>query len=137
MSPEIICTLITVAGTIVSALIAYAVSRSTANKEIDKMKLTWEREDVVSSDDEFAEMAGSVAKFVQSNTSSNQRNAMEQVASVRSKETGALGRLLDELYMDIQSGVIYNSDVRLSQVIDQKRESKSKSNASTRNKPKK
>ena len=137
MTVEVICALITVGGVIFSALISYAISRTTANKELEKIKLTWEREDVISSDDEFAEMAGAVAKFIQSNSSTNQRNAMEHVASIRSKETGALGRLLDELYLDIQSGDKYNSDVRLSQVIDQKREAKSKNNASTRNKPKK
>lgn len=137
MSNEIICALITVGGVLISAIISYAVSRSTANKEIEKMELAWAREDVVSSDEDFAEMAGAVAKFVRTNTSTNQRNAMSLVASVRSKESGALGHLLDELYIDIQSGVAHNTDIRLSQVIDQKREAKSKANTPKRNKPKK
>lgn len=137
MTTEVVCTLITFGGVVFSALISYAISRSTANKEIEKMELTWEREDVVSSDDEFAEMASAVAKFVTHNSGVNQRAAMEQVAAVRSKETGVLGRLLDELYIEVQSGVAYNADIRLSQVIDQKRESKSKTNAPKRNKPKK
>lgn len=137
MTSEVICTLITVAGVIISALISYAISRSTANKEIEKMQMSWEREDVISSDDEFANMAGSVAKFINHNAPSNQRNAIEQVASVRSKETGVLGRLLDELYMDINYGNVNDADIHLSQVIDQKREAKSKTNASNRNKQKK
>lgn len=135
MTSEVICTLITVGGVTFSALISYAISRSTANKEIEKLQLSWEREDIISSDDEFADMTGAVAKYVSHNTSSNQRDAIERVASVRSKETGTLGRLLDELYIDVKSNNINNADIHLSQVIDQKREAKSKAKASNRNKP--
>lgn len=133
MTVEVICALITVGGVVFSALISYAISRSTANKEIEKMKLSWEREDVVSSEDEFSGMASAVAKFVDNNTSRNRANAMEQVAAIRSKEVGVLGRLLDELYLSVQTGDTSEADIRLSQVIDQKRETKSKSNASRRN----
>ena len=135
MTSEVICTLITVGGVTFSALISYAISRSTANKEIEKLQLSWEREDIISSDDEFADMTGAVAKYVSHNTSSNQRDAIERVASVRSKETGTLGRLLDELYIDVKSNNINDADIHLSQVIDQKREAKSKAKASNRNKP--
>lgn len=135
MTSEVICTLITVGGVTFSALISYAISRSTANKEIEKLQLSWEREDIISSDDEFADMTGAVAKYVSHNTSSNQRDAIERVASVRSKEAGTLGRLLDELYIDVKSSNIHNADIHLSQVIDQKREAKSKAKASNRNKP--
>ena len=128
MTVEVICALITVGGVAFSALISYAISRSTANKELEKMKLTWEREDVVSSEDEFAGMASAVAKFVDYNNSRSRAHAMEQVAAIRSKEVGVLGHLLDELYFSVQSGNTSEADIRLSQVIDQKREAKSKSN---------
>lgn len=137
MTSEVICTIITVGGVIVSALISYAISRSTANKEIEKMRLSWEREDVISSDDEFASMSGAVAKFINHNSTINRRDAIEQVASVRSKESGALRRLLDDLFLDINSDNVESADIHLSQVIDQKREAKSKTNAANRNKPKK
>lgn len=133
MKTEIICTLITFAGIAFSAIVSYVISRSTANKEIEKMKLTWEREDVVSSDDEFAEMAGTVAKFVSNSSGQAKRSAMEQVAAIRSKETGELGRLLDELYLDLQSGYPSNADIKLSQVIDKKREAKVQAKTSNRN----
>lgn len=99
------------------------------------MKLTWEREDIVSSDDEFAEMASAVAKFVQTNSVSYQRTAMEKVAAIRSKEVGTLGQLLDDLYRDLQSGVSTSADARLTQVINQKREAKSKCKTSSRKQP--
>ena len=137
MTSEIISALIAVGGVLFSAIISYAISRSTANKEIEKMKLSWEREDIVSSDDEFAEMTGAVAQFVQSPSNRNQRTAMEKIAAIRSKEVGALGDMLDKLYFDVQSGVVHSSDVQLTQVINQKREAKSKANASNRNKPEK
>lgn len=133
MTIEVICSLITVGGVVFSALISYAISRSTANKELEKMKLSWEREDVVSSEDEFAGMASAVAKFVDYNNPRNRANAMEQVAAIRSKEVGTLGRLLDELYLAVQSGNHSEADIRLSQVIDQKREAKSKANTTDRN----
>lgn len=137
MSSEMICAFIAVAGTVFSALISYGVSRSTANKELEKMKLTWEREDIVSSEDEFAEMAKAVGAYVQSSHPLHQRVAMELVAAARSKESGALGSLLDALYMHIQSGNIANTDVWLTKVINQKRETKSKANTSSGDKPKK
>lgn len=137
MKIEIICALMTFGGIVVSALFSYVISRFTANKEIERMKLTWEREDVISSDDEFAAMAGSVAKFVSTHSETTKRRALEQVASIRSKETGELGRLLDNLYLEIQSGYPANADIHLSQVIDQKREAKIQAKATERNKPNK
>ena len=135
VSSEMICALIAVAGTVLSALISYGVSRYTANKELEKMKMTWEREDVVSSEDEFSAMSKAVGAFVQSGRPHHQRVAMELVAAARSKESGALGSLLDELYMHIQSGHVSNTDVWLTKVINQKREAKSKANSAGSAKP--
>lgn len=137
MTTEVICALITVGGTLLSALISYAISRSTANKEIERMKLTWNREDVVSSDDEFAEMSASVAQFVQADRPSNQRTAMSRIAAIRSKESGNLADVLDCLYSAVKSGNVDDSDLLLSEVIDEKRYAKCKSNTPERNKPKK
>lgn len=135
MSTEIICALITVGGVIGSAVISYAISRTTANKEIEKLQLTWQREDVVSSDDEFSAMAGAVAKYLQSPTGRTKSAAMEQVAAIRSKEIGTLGKMLDKLYADIYHDLTRNVDLQLSQVIDQKREAKRKSNTADSNQP--
>lgn len=137
MSTEVICALIAVGGTLLSALVSYAVSRSTANREIEKMQLTWEREDVVSSDDEFAEMSSLVAQFVQSNRTTHQREALAKIAAIRSKESGSLASILDDLYSAVRSGDILSSDACLSRVIDEKRHAERKSNTSSRNSPKK
>ena len=137
MSSEMICALISVIGIVISSLFSYAISRYTANKEFDKMKLTWEREDIVSSEEEFSDMSKAVGAYVQSGASQCQRVAMELVAAARSKESSIFGALLDELYMHIQSGNIGNTDVWLSKVINHKREHKRKPDAPGRAKPKK
>ena len=135
MTPEIICTIVTVLGTVISALIAYFVSRSTTNKEIEKMKLTWEREDIISSDDEFADMAAATAKFVHINSSQNRSNALSKIAVLRSKEVGSISSLLDCLYYAVRSDNQSQADAALTSVIEEKRRAKSKSNAPNRDKP--
>lgn len=127
MPLEMICTIITVVGTVISALVSYGISRHTAGKELERMRLEWEREDVMTSEDDFAEMASAVAAFVYRPTGYNQQSAMETVAAIRAREIGELGNLLDSLYMCIQSGDTSNSDVWLSKVICQKREANRKS----------
>ena len=126
MKTEILCALIAAAGAILSALIAWFVSRSTANKEIEQLKLTWEREDIVSSDDEFAKMASVVANYIKCDIPGLQREALSSVAAIRSKESGELGSLLDQLYSVIDYGDISLVDQVLTSVINKKREAKSK-----------
>ena len=61
MKTEIVCAIIALVGTAVSGLLSWFVSRSSAVKEVEKLRLTWEHETIVTSDDEFAEMVSSVA----------------------------------------------------------------------------
>ena len=124
MSTNVICSIVTAIGVVLSALISWAVAKSAANKEIDKMKLTWEREDVVSSDDEFAEMASAVSIFVASDTGANYRTAMQKIAAVRSKEHGPVATYLDALYVAVREKDWENIDDLLTQVIEEKRKAK-------------
>lgn len=64
----IICTIITAIGTIISGLIAWFVSRSSTKAEIEKIKESWKREDIVSSEKEFAEMAETVGRYLQNSS---------------------------------------------------------------------
>lgn len=98
MKTEIICGIIALAGTVLSGLISWCVSRSSAAKEIEKMKLEWEHEHTVSSDDEFAEMASSVANCLQEKVPQSFDSAISHVAFIRSKESGTIGEKLDALY---------------------------------------
>lgn len=103
IDPTVVCAIITAAGTILSALLAWAVSRSTAKRELKKLQLIWEREDVVSSDDDFAQMADSVARYIQRNRSSDGADAAGKVNALRARETGDLAKALDLLYCAISN----------------------------------
>ena len=132
MTTEILCALITMAGTVISATIAWFVSRSTTSKEIERMKLSWQREDVVTSDDDFADMASEVGKRiseVKDGYALQIHDAVAKVVAVRSKESGELALALDELYNALMGGTISKIDSALTAVIDQKRKAKSHQNS--------
>lgn len=98
MAPEIICTLIALCGTVASGLISWLVARSSAEKEIKKMRIEWEHDKLLSSDDDFSEMASSVAVCLQSMELSDFDTALASVAALRIKETGPISLKLDALY---------------------------------------
>lgn len=98
MAPEIICTLIALCGTVASGLISWLVARSSAEKEIKKMRIEWEHDRLLSSDDDFSEMASSVAVCLQSLDLSDFDTALASVASLRIRETGPISLKLDKLY---------------------------------------
>lgn len=98
MAPEIICTLITLCGTVASGLISWLVARSSAEKEIKKMRIEWEHDKLLSSDDDFSEMASSVAVCLQSLDLSDFDTALSSVASLRIRETGPISLKLNKLY---------------------------------------
>lgn len=126
MSEKILNALIALVGILTSALVSWFVSRNTANKEIEKMKLSWDREDIVSSEDDFAEMSAAVSSYISSKFPTKGRIAAEKVAYVRAKETGELACLLDDLH----SSIVYCENIKsveskLSKVLEKKREIKS------------
>ena len=98
MPPEITCALMAVAGTVLSSLISWLVAKSSAEKEIKKMRIEWEHDKILSSDDNFSEMASAVAVCLQSMTPSSFEAALAGVAALRIKETGPISLKLDELY---------------------------------------
>lgn len=129
ISPELACAVISTFGVIVSALISRNISKNTAAREVTKMKMTWEREDIISSDDEFADMAATVARFVQFNSPTHRSDSMAKVAAARSKESKELGKILDNLYDAIHRNRSQEADLLLTEAITEKR--KIKGNDST------
>lgn len=130
MNTEIICALIAVTGTVVSALISFFVSKSSAEKEIQKMKLEWKRQDIVSSDDDFSDMAIAVSAFIQMQTLRTHTQAVAAIMKIRAKESGDIAKSLDALYEAVgRRGYGYNPDLNqidnlLSEILKQKRNSK-------------
>jgi hypothetical protein len=130
LNTEIICALIAVTGTVVSALISFFVSKSSAEKEIQKMKLEWKRQDIVSSDDDFSDMAIAVSAFIQTQTLRTHTQAVAAIMKIRAKESGDIAKSLDALYEAVgRRGYGYNPDLNqidnlLSEILEQKRNSK-------------
>lgn len=137
MSTEIITTIIATAGVIFSGLISWYISRFTTKKEIEKMRLTWEREDTVSSDEEFADMASSVITYVMCENEFLRTPAMSNIAAIRAKETGRIADTLDQLYNAVLMGNRSMSNQLLTEIINQKREQKSQAKTPKVHKPKK
>lgn len=125
ISSAIVSAIITVIGNIITSKISQEAAIEAAKKaachEIDKMERTWEREDIVSSDDEFAEMAKAVAKFIDYSTCDNQQDAIGRVAAIRSKESGELGCALDNLYSAVKQEDTESANQYLTEAIEKKR----------------
>ena len=125
ISSAIISTLITVIGNIITAKISHKAAietaKKTANHEIEKMERIWQHESIVSSDEEFAEMAAVVSKFVSFANGAFSAEAIEKVAAIRSKESGQLGSVMDNLYNSILTDNYRQSDDLLAKAIEEKR----------------
>lgn len=126
---ELICSLITFAGVIASALISRNVSKNTAVKEIEKMQLEWDREDLVSSEEDFSKMISAVAKYTSGLYRGYQREALGEIASVRAKENGDLALTLDQLYQAVYDARPRDIDKHLTNVINEKRKLKAKTSS--------
>jgi len=130
ISSAIISAIVATLGNIITAKIAQRTAEKTTektmNKEIQKMRIAWEREDIVSSDDEFASMAEKVSHFVYYNNGDNQEGALAIIAFIRSKENGDIAAILDELYQSVLSDDPIAANELLTKAINAKREIKSR-----------
>lgn len=103
IDPAIVCAIITVTGTIISGFIAWGVSRSTAKRELKKLRLIWKHESALSLDDDFARMADSVARYIHCGRRADGVDAVGKVNALRTRESGALAEALDSLYCAIDN----------------------------------
>lgn len=128
VSAAVVSAVITLIGNLVAAKIAQRTAikaaQETTNQEIKKLERTWEREDVVSSDEEFAEMAKTVAQYVHRDTIQHGSAAVGLVASVRAKEYGELGQILDALHKALDDRDLARAERELTKAINKKREIK-------------
>lgn len=124
---EVICAIITVSGVVISSVIAFLVSKNSAEKEIEKMKMSWKREDSTASDEEFSEMITAVTRYVHGRKREDELPALEKLNNVRRKETGYIYLLLDLFYRlttikDMDGNPNFRLlDKYLSQLIEQNR----------------
>lgn len=90
------------------------------------MQLSWIREDIVSSDDDFAEMASLVARYVVTGAPSYRTSAIAKTAAIRSKESGEIADKLDKLYSALGKSDVTKLNEALDHVIEEKRKAKGK-----------
>ena len=128
MTTEVLSGLFSLVGIVSSGVLSFLVARSSASKEIDKLKLTWKREDVVSSEADFSEMVSSVAIYAKTLSIDDMNTATKWVAKIRAQESGALGALLDGLYNQLRGPIAFELENTLSEIIKEKRQRKNKQN---------
>lgn len=126
MTTEVLSGLFSLVGIVSSGVLAFLVAKSSASKEIDKLKLTWKREDVVSSEADFSEMVSSVAVYAKTLSIDDMNTATKWVAKIRAQENGALGDLLDGLYNQLRDPIVFELEDTLSEIIKEKRQRKNK-----------
>ena len=130
MNTEIICTIIALCGTVLSALVSFFVSKLSIEKEIQKMQLEWKRQDIVSSDEDFSDMAVAVSRFIQMQNTKTHTDAVAAITKIRAKESGSIADSLDALYAAVgRRGYSYNPNLEqidklLSEILKQKRNAK-------------
>lgn len=125
-NPETLRSLIAFAGVLMSAIISWFISRSTAKNEIRKMKLSWEHERNTVLDQEFDQLISLVSAYIDKRSLGfdvDTTEALQKVAVARTRETGPLAPLLDELYLDLQGKNLKKIDASLSAIIECKRKS--------------
>ena len=122
MNTEIICTIVTAGGVVLSSLISFFVARSTANREIRRMKLTWDREDAVTADKEFSSMSAAVAEYGAYGSIELRRSAVKEIAALRAKENGPIAPLLDKLHMAVLGSDLHLVNDLLSRLIEHRRQ---------------
>lgn len=128
MTTEVLSGLFSLVGIVSSGILSFLVAKSSASKEIEKLKLTWKREDVVSSEADFSEMVSSVAVYAKTLNITDMNAATKWVAKIRAQETGVLGNLLDSLYNQLRDPVVSELENTLSEIIKEKRQRKSEQN---------
>jgi len=137
MNPETISTLISALGVILSAGVSLLVARSTAANEIKKMQLSWEREDTVTSDDEFTAMVSAAVKYANTEDDRYMIGTLQKVASLRAKAIGEIAKTYDLLYLAVQRGDYTGIDKILTELLNQKRDAQCNPLNSHTHKPKK
>ena len=126
MTTEVLSGLFSLVGIVFSSVLSFLIAKSSASKEIEKLKLTWKREDVVSSEADFSEMVSSVAVYAKTLSITDMNTATKWVAKIRAQERGVLGGLLDDLYDQLRDPIVYDLENTLSEIIKEKRQRKSK-----------
>lgn len=124
MMTEVICALIAFLGTILSATISFFVSRTTASKEIEKMRLSWDREDATSTDEAFFKMIQAVRSYTSSENEYLKYDAMNAVNALQIRESAAVCAVLSQLHDALHQGSRHRAELLLTAAVEAKKNDK-------------
>lgn len=124
MTTEIICALIAALGAILSALVSFLVSRSTASKEIEKMRLSWDREDTASADEAFSQMIHAVREYTSCENEYFKYGAMNAVDALQLTESDAVSAVLSQLHDALHQGNRHQAELLLADIVEAKKNDK-------------
>lgn len=125
LSPEVLDVVMPLTSIILSGIISWIISKSTAIKELRQMQLTWTREDVISLNEHYTKMIYAVQRFLNNPTPEHKGNALEEIAVLREKESGDLAYLLDDLSGFIQLNKVEKTTDRFNHIISKRRQIRS------------
>lgn len=113
-------------GILISGLVSWVVARSTADREIKKLKLLWEHENHITLDSQFSEMCRSVSRYSANRRPRDCTHACEEVMAMQSIAENELSEVLMKLYAAISDNnqSKYAIECLLNEAIEVKRKSK-------------
>ena len=123
--PEIICTAITITGSVFTVIIsnrnAKAQAKSVATSEVEKMTKQWLREDKLNAEDEFKTLCESVVRYILDSSPANQSDALVRIIGLRATSCEEIAEILDSLYDSIRHNHIVHAEATLDSLICIKR----------------
>lgn len=122
MWTEIITTAVSAA---VSGLISWRVAKISSRAEITKLRETWNHEKEVTADTEFDDMVKAISEYQMFPEDLTVNDAIRKITVYRSKATGDLARVVDELEALFTASYQNPGNIRakLDEAIEMKRKS--------------
>ena len=97
MSSWLISSIISFVGVLISAAASVFAARLVSKREFKKLLLTWQREDLVSFDAAFSDMASAVSAYAVRGGLEQRWDAVPKIAALSCRASGPLAESLDAL----------------------------------------
>lgn len=90
--------LATIMSAIISSCISYAIYRFGFKRDLEKLRLSWNREDKLAYMNQFTKMVTSVSEYLTVEGAPPHSAAMNSVRALQATESGTNAQMLDDLY---------------------------------------
>lgn len=119
---EVACAIITLIGVLFANIISRRISKSTIEKEIEKLERTWKHDETTTSEQAYREMVDAVSKYVTDSSVTNQNAARTKVALMLSFADGEMVDALKSLYDALKRRPSPDAEAKLMAVIMYRKE---------------